>query len=144
MVNPTVLDTTSKNKNWYLINASGLTLGRLSTEISKILTGKHKSNYAPYLDNGDCVIVINAQDINVSGKKAMQKMYYNHSGYPGGLRSERFIDLRDRFPEKILERSVKGMLPKNVLGRKVFRNLKIYKDTFHPHDSQNPKLIEIV
>jgi large subunit ribosomal protein L13 len=116
----------------------------MSTEVAKILLGKHKSNYLPYNDNGDCVIIINAQNINVTGKKLTQKYYYNHSGYPGGLRSERFSDLKNRLPEKILEQSINGMLPKNVLGRNLFRNLKVYRGESHPHESQKPELIEIV
>jgi large subunit ribosomal protein L13 len=137
------LATDVKLKNWYLFDAKDLPLGRLSTEVSKILLGKHKSNYLPYVDNGDCVIIINAQHVKVSGNKVTQKIYYNHSGYPGGLRSERFIDLQKRFPEKILETSIRGMLPKNVLGRAVFKNVKIYRDEFHPHMAQNPELIEL-
>jgi len=144
MTNFQNLATESKTKKWYLIDASGATLGRLTTEVVKILLGKHKPNYLPYSDNGDCVIIINAQDLKVTGKKLTQKIYYNHSGYPGGLRSERLIDLQNRFPEKILERALKGMLPKNVLGRTVFKNAKIYKGQVHPHESQNPELIEII
>jgi len=133
-----------QQKNWYIIDADQKTLGRLSTEIAKILMGKHKSIYAPYLECGDCVIVINVKTLKVSGKKPTQKIYYNHSGYTGGLRRERFLDLQNRFPEKILEHAIKGMLPKNVLGRRMFKNLKIYTDNYHPHNSQKPKLIEIV
>jgi large subunit ribosomal protein L13 len=144
MVNSQVLNKGLQQKNWYIIDASTSTLGRLATEISKILIGKHKSNYAPYLDNGDCVIVINASHIKVTGKKETQKLYYNHSGYPGGMRVEQFVSLKERFPEKILERAIRGMLPKNALGRKIFRNVKIYKYTDHPHYSQNPKFIKII
>jgi large subunit ribosomal protein L13 len=139
----TNLATDLKTKKWYLIDASDNTLGRLTTEVVKILLGKHKADYLPYSANGDYVIIINAQNIKVTGKKLTQKIYYNHSGYPGGLRSERLVDLRNRFPEKILERAVKGMLPKNILGRSLFKNVKIYKDQFHPHAAQNPELIEI-
>jgi large subunit ribosomal protein L13 len=144
MVNSQVLNKGFQEKNWYILDASGSTLGRLATEISKILIGKHKPSYAPYLDNGDCVIVINATHIKVTGKKETQKLYYNHSGYPGGMRVEQLASLQERFPEKILERAIRGMLPKNALGRKIFKNVKIYKDTEHPHDSQNPKLIELI
>jgi large subunit ribosomal protein L13 len=143
MTNFQNLSTNVETKNWYLIDASGKTLGRLATEVVKILLGKHKSNYLPYLDNGDYVIIINSQSLKVTGKKLTQKFYYNHSGYPGGLRSERLIDLQNRFPEKILERAIKGMLPKNILGRTLFKHVKIYRDEFHPHTSQNPQLIEI-
>jgi len=139
----TNLATDLKTKKWYLVDASQTTLGRLTTEVVKILLGKHKTNYLPYSDNGDCIIIINAQNLNVTGKKLTQKVYYNHSGYPGGLRSERLVDLKNRFPEKILERAIKGMLPKNVLGRALFKKVKIYKDQIHPHESQNPELIEL-
>ena len=138
------LATNLKPKNWYIIDATENTLGRLSTEVAKILLGKHKSNYLPHVDNGDYVVIINAKNINVTGKKKIQKIYYNHSGYPGGLRSERLIDLQKRFPEKLLERSIKCMLPKNVLGRELFRKVKIYRDEFHPHTSQSPELLEII
>jgi large subunit ribosomal protein L13 len=143
MTNSQVLST-EQQKNWYLIDANDITLGRLAAEISKILIGKHKINYAPNLNNGDYVVVINAQNIKVTGNKEQQKMYYNHSGYPGGLRSRRLAEMRTKFPEKILENAIKGMLPKNILGRQMFRQVKIYKDNFHPHDSQKPKLIEII
>jgi len=139
----TNLVTNLKNKNWYIIDASGNTLGRLTTEVVKIVLGKHKVNYLPYTDNGDCVIVINAKSVKITGKKEVQKIYYNHSGHPGGLKGERFIDLQTRFPERILEQSIRGMLPKNILGRLLFKNVKIYSERFHPHKSQNPKLIEL-
>ena len=137
-----ILSTEIQKPCWYLIDATDYTLGRLATEIAKILLGKHKSNFHPYLNNGDYVVVINAQHINVTGAKEKSKIYYKHSGYPGGLKSETLGNLRTRFPEKILERAIKGMLPKNVLGRKVFKNAKIYRDSFHPHESQQPVLIE--
>lgn len=138
-----VLSSTFIDPCWYIIDASDHTLGRLSTEIVKILRGKHKSNFMPHLNNRDYVIVINSEKIQVTGNKEKQKLYYNHSGYPGGLKSETLSDLRIRFPEKILERAIKGMLPKNVLGRELFRNVKIYKDSIHPHESQQPTLIKI-
>lgn len=138
-----VLSTDLREPCWYLIDANDKTLGRLSSEIAKILLGKHKPNYSSYLDNGDHIIVINTKNLRVTGKKEKSKLYYNHSGYPGGLRTETLGHLRDRFPEKILERAVKGMLPKNSLGRKVFKNVKIYRDSSHPHEAQKPTLIEL-
>jgi len=143
MTNSNIIRTELKQQNWYLIDAENLTLGRLATQVAKILIGKHCSNYVPYRFPNDCVIIINAQKINVTGKKETQKMYYRHSGYPGGLRSESLSILKDRIPERILEKAIKGMLPKNKLGRKMFQNVKIYKDTFHPHLAQNPTKIEI-
>ena len=126
------------NKNWYLIDAEGRSLGRLSSHIATLLMGKHKPNYAPHLKRGDYLIVINTDKISVGDTN---KMYYNHSGYPGGLRSETFEKLVKRFPEKILERSVKGMLPKNRLGRSIFTKLKVFPSHSHPHTAQNPILL---
>ena len=126
---------------WYLIDAKDQTLGRLSTLIATIIRGKHKALYVPYLNNGDNVIVINAKDISVTGKKFNQKIYRNHSGYPGGLREESFKKLQSRIPEKILEKSVKGMLPKGALGRIMYKNLKVYSNDVHPHGSQKPELL---
>ena len=114
-------------------------LGRLASEIAQILRGKHKPQYAPHLDVGDHVVVINAGQIGITSKKPEQKMYHSHSGYPGGIKSESFNSLRERKPEKIIERAVWGMLPKNRLGRAVLKKLHIYPDANHPHESQNPK-----
>lgn len=129
------------SRKWYLIDAKGKTLGRLSTLISKLICGKHKSTYIPYLNCGDYVIVINAESIKISGKKYFQKVYRSHSSRPGGLRMETFAQLKIRIPERILEKSVKGMVPKGSLGRDILKNLKIYSGEMHPHTSQNPKLL---
>jgi large subunit ribosomal protein L13 len=131
----------ANNKKWYVIDAKGKTLGRVSTLIATILIGKHKTIYNPALNCGDYIIVINVQDIKVSGKKAIQKKYQRHSGRPGSLKIETFEKLQERIPEKILEIAVKGMLPKGALGRKIFKNLKVYKGELHPHISQNPQLL---
>jgi large subunit ribosomal protein L13 len=136
----------SKNfiaKKWYIIDAKDQTLGRLASNISKILVGKDKSTYTPFLDNSDYIIVINAEKINISGKKEKQKLYRNHSGRPGGMRIETFSQLRQRRPEKIIEHAVKGMLPKGSLGRKIYTNLKVYKGDQHPHGAQTPKLLNL-
>ena len=132
----------SKNfisKKWYVIDASNHTLGRLVTKISKILIGKEKTTYTPFLDTGDNIIVINAEKINVNGKKETQKLYRNHSGRPGGMRVEKLTNLRQRKPEKIIENAVKGMLPKGPLGREMFRNLKfmLVKNILMQHKTQN-------
>ena len=111
-------------KKWYVINAENQTLGRLATKISTILTGKNKISYTPFLETGDNVIIINAEKITISGNKSIQKLYRNHSGRPGGMRIETFSKLQQRRPEKIIEHAVKGMLPKNALGRKIYTNLK--------------------
>lgn len=133
--------TTSANPKWYLIDAKGKTLGRLATLIAILIRGKHKSVYTPYLNSGDNVIVINAKDICITGKKAKQKIYRRHSGRPGGLKIETFEKLQDRIPERILEKAVKGMLPKGPLGRSMYRNLKVYSGEDHPHQSQKPELL---
>lgn len=135
--NNNILET----KKWYLIDAEGKTLGRISTLISKILSGRHKSNYVPYLNCGDCVVVINANKIEISGKKRTQKMYRRHSGRPGGLKVETFEELINRIPERVLEKSVKGMLPKGPLGRDMYRNLKVCKGNEHPYASQKPEIL---
>jgi|TARA_B110000208_G_C11629890_1_gene380432 large subunit ribosomal protein L13 len=131
----------STAKKWYLIDAKDKTLGRVSTLIAQIVSGKHKSTYLPYLNCGDCVVVINAQDVVVTGKKGIQKLYRNHSGRPGGLKIENFGTLQARIPERVLEKSVRGMLPKGALGRDLYRNLKVYKGDTHPHLSQTPELL---
>ena len=135
------LATANMSNKWYLIDAKGKTLGRLSTVIATIIRGKHKPTYVPYLNNGDHLIVINAKDICVTGKKETQKIYRRHSGRPGGLKIESFKHLQSRIPERILEKSIKGMLPKGALGRTMYKNLKIYSDNVHPHVSQKPELL---
>jgi large subunit ribosomal protein L13 len=131
------------NRKWFVIDATNQNLGRLATKISEILNGKLKSYYTPYLNTGDNVIVINAEKIMVTGNKETQKIYYNHSGRPGGMRLENLQSLRQRKPEKILEHAVRGMLPKNSLGREIYRNFKVYKGDQHPHNAQNPELFKI-
>jgi large subunit ribosomal protein L13 len=135
------LQTTNVNPKWYLIDAKGKTLGRLATLIAILIRGKHKSVYTPYLNSGDHVIVINAKDICITGKKAKQKIYRRHSGRPGGLKIESFEKLQERIPERVLEKAVKGMLPKGPLGRSMYQNLKVYSGEDHPHQSQNPELL---
>jgi large subunit ribosomal protein L13 len=130
-------------RNWYVVDAKDQTLGRLATRIATILKGKHKAIYAPHMDAGDFVIVINADKVHVTGRKMEQKMYYRHSGYPGGLTE---ISLRDQLvkhPTRVVERAVWGMLPKNALGRQMFRKLKVYAGPDHPHAAQKPKALEV-
>jgi len=133
---------TTIKRNWFLVDAKGQTLGRLASEIANILRGKNKPSFTPHLDTGDFVIVVNAEKIEVSGKKASQKLYRRHSGRPGGMKIEKFETLRDRIPERIIEQAVKGMLPHNSLGRQQFKKLKVYKGSDHPHDAQNPVLLK--
>jgi len=130
-------------KKWYIIDAKNQKLGRLATQISKILIGKHKRIFTPFLNLGDNVVVLNASHIVVTGNKEEQKNYRNHSGQPGGMRIETFKKLKERCPEKILQHAIKGMLPKNSLGRDIYTNLKIYRNDFHPHQAQNPELLKL-
>ena len=136
----------SKNyitKKWYVIDAKDQTLGRLASKVSKILIGKEKITYTPFLDTGDNIIVINAEKISVTGNKENQKLYRNHSGRPGGMRIESYSKLIQRRPEKIIENTIKGMLHKGALGRKIYTNLKVYKWEKHPHDAQTPELLNL-
>lgn len=119
------------------------TLGRLATEVASVLRGKTKANFTPHLDTGDFVIVVNAEKIKVTGKKADQKLYRRHSGRPGGMKTESFNALQARIPERIVEKAIKGMLPHNTLGRQLFRKLKVYKGSDHPHSAQEPKILKL-
>ena len=128
-------------REWFLVDATDKTLGRLATEIAVILRGKNKPSFTPHLDTGDFVIVVNAEKIEVTGKKSSQKLYRRHSGRPGGMKIEKFETLQERIPERIIEQAVKGMLPHNSLGRQQFRKLKVYKGPDHPHAAQDPVLL---
>ncbi|WIV13906.1 50S ribosomal protein L13 [Proteiniborus sp. MB09-C3] len=130
-------------RKWYIIDAEGKTLGRLSTEIASILRGKHKPIFTPHVDTGDYVIVINAEKIVMTGKKLEQKAYRYHTGYPGGLKEVPYSTLMEKNPEKIISLAVKGMLPKNSLGRAMFKKLKVYKGSEHKHEAQKPEVYEI-
>ena len=134
--NPTPKDIT---RQWYVVDAEDQTLGRLATRIAVVLRGKHKPTFAPHVDVGDHVIVVNAEKVKLSGQKEFAKVYHRHSGYPGGLTSVPFLQLRDDSPERIVERAVKGMLPKNKLGRQMITKLKIYAGPEHPHAAQQPQ-----
>ncbi len=129
-------------RKWYIIDAEGKVLGRLATEIATILRGKNKAIYTPHVDTGDFVIVINADKIKLTGKKLSQKNYTYHTGYPGGLRQVPYATLMEKNPEKIIELAVKGMLPKNSLGRSMYRKLKVYSGTEHGHEAQKPEVYE--
>ncbi len=130
-------------RDWFLVDADGKTLGRLATEIARRLRGKHKTIYTPHVDTGDYIVVINAEKVRVTGNKAKNKMYYNHSGYMGGLKQISFEKLIDKAPERVIERAVKGMLPKNSLGRTMYRKLKVYAGAKHEHAAQQPQPLEI-
>ena len=130
-------------RNWYIIDAKGQTLGRLSTKVASTLRGKHKPTYTPHIDGGDFVIVINAKEVNLTGNKENTKMYYNHSGYPGGLRVRSAKVMKNDYPVEMLERSIKGMLPKGRLGRAMYKKLYVYEGDTHPHAAQKPTVMEV-
>jgi large subunit ribosomal protein L13 len=129
--------------NWYVVDAAGKTLGRLATEVARRLRGKHKPEYTPHVDTGDFIIVINSDQVKVTGKKASDKVYYSHSGYPGGLKEITFEKLLAKDSRKIIEIAVKGMLPKNPLGRAMYRKLKVYAQAEHPHAAQQPQVLDL-
>jgi len=133
----------SLERQWYVIDATDQRLGRLASEIAKVLRGKNKPSFTPNLDAGDFVIVVNAEKVVVTGRKSTQKLYRRHSGRPGGMKVETFGQLQSRIPERIIEKSVRGMLPKNALGRKLFTKLKVYAGPEHPHAAQKPQLLTI-
>ena len=131
-------------QKWYIVDAKGKTLGRMATEVARHLRGKHKPEYTPNMDLGDYIVVINAEQVVVTGNKSEDKIYYHHSGYPGGMKSINFKKLQSKKPTYIIEKAVKGMLPKGPLGRQMFRKLKVYAGETHKHAAQNPELLEIM
>jgi large subunit ribosomal protein L13 len=130
-------------RQWFVVDASGKTLGRLATEAASVLSGKRNPKYTPFLDMGDHVIVINASKVRLTGLKAQSKTYRRYTGFPGGLREESFVRLIQRRPEKVVEEAIKGMLPKTKLGRKMATKLNVYRDEKHPHAAQKPQLLEV-
>lgn len=133
----------SVKRDWYVVDAAGKTLGRLSTEIARRLRGKHKPEYTPHVDTGDYIVVVNVEKLCVTGKKAGVKTYYSHTGFPGGIKSITFDKLIDKAPARVLEHSVKGMMPKGPLGRAMMQKLKVYAGAEHPHAAQQPKTLDI-
>lgn len=130
-------------REWYLVDATDKTLGRLSSEIARRLRGKHKPEYTPHVDTGDYIVVVNAEKIRVTGNKLSDKMYHHHTGYIGNLKSISLGKLLEKAPERVIEKAVKGMLPKNVLGRAMFKKLRVYAGSEHGHEAQQPKPLEI-
>lgn len=130
-------------RNWFVIDAEGQRLGRLASLVASILRGKNKPIYTPHMDTGDFVIIVNAEKVEVTGKKRTQKLYRRHSGRPGGMKVETFAKLQARLPERIIEQAVKGMLPKNSLGRQLFTKLKVYAGPDHPHEAQKPQILDV-
>jgi large subunit ribosomal protein L13 len=139
-----VAKPTDRERNWLIVDAQGQTLGRLATQLADALRGKRKPTYTPHIDTGDFVIVINAEKISVTGSKLSEKMYYRHSGYPGGLKSRTLTEMLDRRPEEVLRLAVKGMLPRNRLSRKQITKLKIYAGPDHPHAAQQPQPMALI
>lgn len=130
-------------RKWYVVDAAGQTLGRLASEVASILRGKHKPTYTPHVDTGDHVIIINAEKIELTGNKLADKKYYRHSQHPGGLKVRTAVEMRTNYPERMLELAVKGMLPKNSLGRQMFKKLHVYAGPEHPHQAQKPENYEL-
>ncbi len=130
-------------QNWFVVDAQGKVLGRLASEIAKRLRGKHKPEYTPHVDTGDYIVVVNVEKITVTGNKAKGKIYYRHSGYPGGIYADTFEQLQARAPERVLEKAVKGMLPKGPLGYAMIKKLKVYAGAAHPHSAQQPQTLDI-
>lgn len=133
----------NRQRDWVVVDAQGQTLGRLATQIADVLRGKRKPEYTPHCDVGDFVVVVNAEKISVTGKKRTDKLYYRHSGYPGGLKTRTFEEMLDRRPEEVIRKAVKGMLPRNRLARQQLRKLKVYAGPEHPHEAQQPTQLEI-
>ena len=131
------------NHDWFVVDAADKTLGRLASQIAHHLRGKHKPEYTPHVDTGDYVVVINAEKIRVTGAKAKDKLYHHHTGYPGGIKSISFEKLIDKAPERVIQGAVKGMLPRNPLGRAMFKKLKVYAGTEHPHAAQQPQVLNV-
>ncbi|HAI15277.1 MAG: 50S ribosomal protein L13 [Gammaproteobacteria bacterium] len=130
-------------QSWVLMDADGQTLGRMATTIATRLRGKHKAEYTPHVDTGDYVVVVNAEKVRVTGNKAVDKLYYSHSGFPGGLKTISFERLLEKSPEKVIKLAVKGMLPRTPLGRSMFRKLKVYAGAEHPHTAQRPQTVKL-
>lgn len=135
--------STDARRGWFVVDASGEVLGRLATRVARVLSGKHRASYIPYLDTGDFVVVTNAEKVRLTGVKSESKVYRRHTGYPGGLRTVSARDVFAKFPERVIEEAVRGMLPKTKLGRKQFKKLKVYRGAKHPHEAQQPRPMKI-
>ncbi|MGV6810094.1 MAG: 50S ribosomal protein L13 [bacterium] len=130
-------------RDWYVVDAEGKTLGRLASEVARRLRGKHKPEYTPHVDTGDYIVIVNAAKVRVTGNKTQNKMYYRHTGYIGNMKSNNFAEMIDKHPERVIELAVKGMLPKNPLGRAMYRKMKVYAGSEHQHEAQQPQALEI-
>lgn len=134
---------TEIKQDWYIVDAEGVVLGRLASQVAQILRGKHKPIFTPHIDTGDFVIVINAEKVRLTGTKEEKKSYFHHTGYPGGVRVRSYTEMMAKFPERVIEKAVKGMIPHNRLGRQILKKLKVYAGAEHPHAAQQPKPLEI-
>ena len=143
MASGTNISTVEASRGWYVVDASGEVLGRLASRVAKVLSGKHRASYIPYLDTGDFVVVTNAEKVRLTGVKADSKVYRRHTGYPGGLKTVAAKVMSAKFPERLIEEAVRGMLPKTKLGRKQFKKLKVYRGAKHPHEAQQPRPLKI-
>ena len=143
MVSAPAASAADIRRDWFVVDASGLVLGRLASRVARVLSGKHRPGYIPYLDTGDFVVVTNAEKVRFTGNKLDEKVYRRHTGYPGGLRSVQAKDLQAKYPERLIETAVRGMLPKTKLGRKQIKKLKVYRGPKHPHEAQQPRPLEI-
>lgn len=144
MASSTSVSAADIRHDWVVVDASDQVLGRLATRIARILSGKHRASYVPYLDTGDFVVVTNAEKIKLTGTKVDVKVYRRHTGYPGGLKSVAVKEMQAKYPERVIEAAVRGMLPKTKLGRKQFKKLKVYRGAKHPHEAQQPRPLKIV
>lgn len=142
-MNKTFYYTLNQKPKWFIINAEGKILGRLATQVTTLLRGKHLTTYSPHINHKNCIIIINAKDIVVTGNKSKQKIYLQHSGQPGGLKIQKFEELQNIAPHKVLKIAIQNMLPKNKLGRRIFRNLRVYSNNIHPHIAQKPTSINL-
>ncbi len=138
-----MLSANNITRKWYVVDAKDKTLGRLATKVASVLRGKHNPFYTPHVDSGDYVIVVNADKIKLTGNKWNDKLYYRHSGYPGGLKSRTAKEVMEKFPTRMVEVAVKGMLPKTILGRQMYKKLYVYADETHPHIAQKPEILEV-
>lgn len=134
---------TEIKQDWYIVDAEGVVLGRLASQVAQILRGKHKPIFTPHIDTGDFVIVLNAEKVRLTGTKEEKKSYFHHTGYPGGVRVRSYTEMMAKFPERVIEKAVKGMIPHNRLGRQILKKLKVYAGAEHPHAAQQPKPLEI-
>nr|YP_009500420.1 ribosomal protein L13 [Gracilariopsis heteroclada]AXE43582.1 ribosomal protein L13 [Gracilariopsis heteroclada] len=142
-MNKTYIPRIKVNNQWFLVNAENQNLGRLSSKVAQILKGKSITTYSPHLNSKIYIVLLNSKLINITGKKKLNKIYKKHSGYPGGLKEKKFHEIQAKQPNKILEQSIKGMLPKGRLGRQLFKQLKIYAENIHPHEAQKPQIIKL-